>query len=241
MEKVANSIIKRPQAELIIPDYRYERKFFISELTKDEVESLVRLHPAWFSEIYNQRFVNNIYFDSLNLTNYLDNIEGSTQRTKYRIRWYGDLFGNIEKPILELKIKEGLLGTKESYPLSSFNLDDTFDSQTITDIINKSDIPEIIKTKLKYSNPIILNRYSRKYFQSINENYRITIDTNLSFYRISSCNNTFLNKMIDKNNIILELKYNQDMDNGANYIVNCFPFRLTKSSKYVSGIESLYL
>ena len=73
MEKVANSIIKRPQAELIIPDYRYERKFFISELTKDEVESLVRLHPAWFSEIYNQRFVNNIYFDSLNLTNYLDN------------------------------------------------------------------------------------------------------------------------------------------------------------------------
>ncbi len=47
--------------------------------------------------------------------------------------------------------------------------------------------------------------------------------------------------MIDINNIILELKYNQDMDNGANYIVNCFPFRLTKSSKYVSGIESLYL
>ncbi len=61
-------------------DYRYERKFFISEVPKQGVETLVKLHPAMFSEIYHQRFVNNIYFDPVNLGNYHDNIEGSTHR-----------------------------------------------------------------------------------------------------------------------------------------------------------------
>jgi len=33
-------------------DFRYERKFLISGLTKAEVESIIKLHPAMFSEIY---------------------------------------------------------------------------------------------------------------------------------------------------------------------------------------------
>ena len=79
--------------------YRYERKFFISKLTKYEVESLIKLHPAMFSEIYFPRFVNNLYFDSFNMKSYFDSVDGSPNRRKIRIRWYGDLFGDIEKPV----------------------------------------------------------------------------------------------------------------------------------------------
>ena len=80
-------------------NYRYERKFFISNLTKYEIESLIKLHPALFSEIYFPRFVNNLYFDSLNMKNYFDTIDGLGDRMKIRIRWYGSLFQDIEKPI----------------------------------------------------------------------------------------------------------------------------------------------
>ena len=99
-------------------DYRYERKFFIAELSKYEVKSIVKMHPVIFSELYHKRFVNNIYFDSFNFKNFLDNIEGVTDRIKIRIRWYGILFGYVENPILEIKIKKGLLGKKISVLLS---------------------------------------------------------------------------------------------------------------------------
>ena len=43
-----------------------------------------------------------------------------------------------------------------------------------------------------------------------------------------------------KNFIILEIKYNNDLDNNINRITSLFKFRLTKSSKFVSGINLFY-
>ncbi len=222
-------------------NYRYERKFFVENLSVQQVESIVKLHPAMFSEIYHQRFVNNIYFDSLNLESYFDNIDGSPHKIKFRIRWYGELFGHIEKPVLELKIKNGLSGKKESYQLPSFELDKTFNDLIIANAIDKSDVPEITKMKLKSLEPVLLNRYSRKYFKSAGGDYRITVDTNLDFCTVSNHNNSFLSKLFDDINVILELKYDQKMDDNANYITNYFPFRMTKSSKYVACVNKLYI
>lgn len=223
-----------------IDNYRYERKFFISELTIQEVESIIRINPVMFSEIYHERFVNNIYFDSVSMESFFDNIDGSVDKTKFRIRWYDELFGYIEKPVLELKIKNGLLGKKESYPLRPFKLNNNFNVQSITANMEKSIIPEIIKMELKSMKPVLLNRYSRKYFQSVNRDYRITVDTDIVFYRIGCRNNSFLKKITDNVNVVLELKYNQDMDDNASFITNHFPFRLTKNSKFVSGIEKTF-
>jgi hypothetical protein len=39
---------------------------------------------------------------------------------------------------------------------------------------------------------------------------------------------------------ILELKYDHEQDEEAGFITNHLPFRMTKSSKYVMGIESFY-
>ena len=89
-------------------NYRYERKSVISELTKNEIKALIKLHPAMFLESYPPRFVNNLYLDSVGMNNYFDNMAGLKERVKVRIRWYGRLFGSVEKPTLELKIKNGL-------------------------------------------------------------------------------------------------------------------------------------
>ena len=220
--------------------YRYERKFLIPGITVHDVELIVKLHPAIFSEIYSQRYVNNIYFDSINLTNYFDNVNGVTNRVKYRIRWYGELGGLIEKPTLELKIKNGYLGRKLSYPLLPFELNSRLNFQKILKILMESNIPRVIVEELKNFSPMLINRFSRKYFKSADGRYRITIDSDFFLYRIGRQYNSLLNRLTDDINVILELKYNRDFDEDADSITNYFPFRMTKSSKYVSGVEKLF-
>ena len=218
--------------------FRYERKFHITSLARFEIESIVKTHPAIFLESYNPRFVNNVYFDSFYMNDFHENIQGIVDRKKTRIRWYNSLFGKIEKPILEFKVKKGLLGKKISYPIPSFSLDYNtgLDMRIITQICKKSDITEFEKIELKQLKPILLNRYKRKYFLSADKRFRITIDTDLEFHRIDSGANIF-NRIQDNSSIILELKYGVDCDSDANKITNLFPFRVTKSSKYIIGIE----
>ena len=92
--------------------------------------------------------------------------------------------------------------------------------------------------KIKLYQPVLLNRYRRKYFQSFDKNYRITIDKNLSYYKINKHTNNFLNKSVDHLSKIVELKYHSSKDSYAEAIVSSLPFRLNKNSKYVNGLES---
>ena len=116
--------------------YRYERKFFISEISSHDINYIIKQNPGMFSETYYKRCINNIYLDTLGLDNYFDNIHGDLRRTKTRIRWYGELFGHIAYPILEFKIKVGLVGRKLRYKLPSFKLDACFNMQKFYEYIN---------------------------------------------------------------------------------------------------------
>lgn len=219
-------------------NWRFERKFIISGLSKYEIESIVKLHPAMFCEIYQERAVNNIYFDTFTMSNYLDNINGNSQRIKVRIRWYGNLFGKILKPVLEIKIKKGVVGSKASFPLDSISIDNNLTIDNIYKVFKKTDVSEVVKLYLMNLRFSILNCYTRKYFQSADKRFRITIDSNMRFIKLFPMQNVFLNESVDYNTTILELKYEKD-DNYAERITNFFPFRLTRSSKYVTGIEQL--
>ncbi len=220
--------------------FRYERKFFVEETDKHTVERMLRFHPAIFSEIYHERFVNNIYFDSMNLRAYQENLMGATERVKFRIRWYGRLLGDIEKPTLELKIKNNMLGAKLSYPLKQFRLDENFSRRLLQkEIFPHSDLPGWLVEGLKLLEPSLLNRYRRKYFLSADKRYRLTIDTDMEFYRIKHQKNSFAEKVGIGDCIVLELKYPREDDDDAERITNNLPFRMTKNSKYVSGIDLL--
>ena len=216
-------------------ELRHERKFLITDYSVVEVEQIIKFNPACFSEIHQQRAVNNIYFDSLDYDSYYRNVEGDTHRTKARIRWYGRLFGQIENAVLEFKIKRGLLGTKEYYLLNSFQLDENFSKQEIIVAINS--LPRNIQDFMLSMKPALLNTYNRKYFLSADKQFRLTIDKNLTFYNISYNNNTFLNKVNNYQSVVLELKYNLDLDTKADEITKAFPFYMTKNSKYLQGVE----
>lgn len=216
-------------------ELRHERKFLITDYSAAEVEQIIKFNPACFTEIHQQRTVNNIYFDSLAYDSYYRNVEGDTNRTKARIRWYGALFGQINNAVLEFKIKKGLLGRKEYYPLTAFQLDEKFSKEQIESAI--ANTPTDIQHWMLSMQPALLNSYTRKYFLSADKKFRLTIDREQVYYRISYNNNTFLNKVNNPQAVVLELKYEMNLDEEANKISNSFPFAMTKNSKYLQGIE----
>ena len=73
-------------------NFRYERKFFIPNISKYIVENLILMNPGRFNEVYKQRKVNNIYLDTLNYNYYHENIAGLSNRNKVRMRWYGETY-----------------------------------------------------------------------------------------------------------------------------------------------------
>lgn len=207
---------------------RCERKFLISDLSTQEIEEVILLHPALFSPIYHNRFVNNIYFDNLNFLSYYENIDGVTPRKKVRVRWYGDLAGQIRKPVLEIKKKSGIVGKKEIHSLPAFSFESLFSGLKTLD------------KALVLLEPTLINRYSRKYFLSADKHYRITLDSNINFFPTRPSSPMFFANELPESYCVLELKYVHSMDSEASRITNHFPFRLTKSSKYVSGILKLH-
>lgn len=219
-----------------INDYRYERKFVISSLKLNEIENFINNHPALFREIYHQRSVRNIYFDTIDLLHYFDNVQGNSSRNKLRVRWYGDLFGKIEKSKLELKCKHGLLGYKIHYNLKDFLVKNNYNlSKSIYNLNNLLNSNKKNKNNFCHYFPIISNSYKRKYFLSSDSNFRITLDWDQSFYKVS--NGRLCNKMIDKDKIILEIKYNYENQKKIDSISQFFPFRLSKNSKYINGVD----
>ena len=221
-------------------NFRFERKFLTNALDREALQNIVAQIPMFFTEVYHERWINNIYFDSVQFTNFKDNVVGNMHRKKYRIRWYGEMISKIDNPILELKIKKGLLGDKKSFKINPFELKIGMDSNSVLEKIKESNIDSRIKYHLLEQKPVLLNRYRRKYFQSADKKFRITIDDEQSFYKIDTFNNSFEHNFKDPDSIILEIKYDKKNDVDASLISNTFPFRLTKSSKYARGIELLY-
>ena len=215
---------------------RFERKFIISNISKNNIEFIIKSNSALFSEAYCLRRVNNIYLDQPNLNSFFDNIDGNSNRSKVRIRWYGDTIGRIEKPILEIKLKNNLVGSKKRYDLKPFNLDKNYSLKNQKDNFLQSNLDKLILEHLSTFNLSLMNSYKRKYFISKDKNFRITVDFSMKYYKLNQLQNRFNTSFSDKNNIIVELKYPYNLDSIADKITNEFPYRITKSSKYVMGI-----
>lgn len=216
---------------------RLERKFFISEWTGSEVESLIKLHPAVFSEIYGERFVNNLYFDTPDRRFYWNSLDGMPYRIKFRIRWYGELMGWVKSPTLELKIKQGAVGQKRSYSVIPFNVDHSLDRHQLQAVFRKSHLPDEVEEELAVLEPLFMNRFRRRYFQSADGVFRITVDTELEYYAIGFLGRILRKEWCCDRGTILELKYSVDKDSQADEITQHFPFRMTRNSKYVAGVE----
>jgi hypothetical protein len=216
--------------------FRYERKFLITELDEAQVRSILGGHMAMFFEVYPPRYVNNIYLDTLSMRNYDDNLIGVADRMKVRIRWYHELFGLIAEPILEFKVKQGLVGWKDTYPFPAFNFDQGITERKVRVHIKEGEFPREVKHRLAGFRMSLVNRYLRSYFANYDGRFRVTIDTDQSFYKVNPLVNRFQVRDVNRDVVIVELKYEREHEESAERISNAFPFRVTRSSKYVDGV-----
>jgi hypothetical protein len=221
-------------------DWRYERKFLVGNCDMRTLEQTILSNPMYFRKLHAERQINNIYFDTEDFICLVQNVDGQASRRKMRVRWYGDTFGHINKPVLEIKIKEALVGRKRRYKLQPFDLSKSFDKKTISQCLANSDLPETVASSLQIMPPTLLNSYIRRYYISANQQYRLTLDYNLKFYTVAAGGKTAFRQR-KSTDLIIEIKYDEDNDNNVDQITNDFPFRLTKSSKYVQGIGATLL
>ncbi len=206
---------------------RYERKYVLEDVPLFDIIQMVKLHPVSFREIYPRRRVNNVYFDTVNFAAYRDNIMGIAHRTKFRIRWYGDDFETIRKPVLEEKIKHGELGYKKSQKLSNT------DWRHIS--VEASKLPQIEHGNLS---PVLLNSYYRYYYGTPDGRFRLTVDEGMAFGSFDQIAAKMPYELMGKR--IIEIKYDQEFSKQADRISQYFPLRPTKHSKYVFGIQASY-
>lgn len=217
--------------------YRYERKFVIENGDLAQIEALIFAHPALFNEIYQGRFINNIYLDSYNYQAYYDNVTGVSERRKFRLRWYGDSFREAINPSLEVKCKKAEVGTKLVYNLPSFTLENAITIDSLLSDMRADNLPEEINCTLNMLQFSFINRYYRRYYRSADGRYRLTLDSKLAYAVVDSCRITLPVKWDRPPKLILELKYDRSDNADADRISNFFQYRLSKSSKYISGIE----
>jgi hypothetical protein len=163
------------------------------------------------------------------------------QRRKLRVRWYGEPFGAITRPMLEIKVKIGQVGTKQSYPLSTFQMNACFCDRVYQRVLSESDLPSKIRLDLRDLNVVLFNRYFRHYYATHDGAFRLTLDTRMEFFKVNGLfGNQFIHHQVNTRDVVVELKYENEYDPYADRVASFFPFRMTRSSKYVQGIEKVY-
>lgn len=219
--------------------FRFERKYYVSELPLAEIEAWVRRNPALFRDAYPQRTINNIYLDSPNRRSLYENLDGLADRVKARIRWYGPMLGEVKRPVLEFKIKRGMVGAKDAFELKPFTVAVGMGAEPVFRSLATSELPEPVLRLLETFEPVLLNRYQRKYFISADRHYRITLDSSLEYYRFDQHVNTFRCHLHDRESTVVELKYSGEFDRIDERVASYFPFRVTRMSKFVTGMHAI--
>ncbi len=205
---------------------RFERKYKINGIEPQTVQANLMLHPAGFRVLYPDRRVNNIYFDTVDMATFRQNVDGVNQRKKFRLRWYGEQINTIEKPQFEIKIKHNELGTKEVTPFEDTGLEEM---KILTKRVNEK------SGSFAPLFPVLLNSYLRSYYISADGRFRVTIDRVLRYYSLLATSR-FLGFTIEEQGVILEIKYDKDNEQYADLVMQNMPYRNTKSSKYVNGV-----
>ena len=219
--------------------FRYERKFVPDGLTVAEVQALVRRHPAGFREVYPPRTVNNLYLDTPGRRHYREHVNGLANRVKIRLRWYGSLCASNVMAVLELKIRHGLLSRKESYPLPGVSLSGGSLWPGLKSALTVAALPDTARLQVNNLEPAVTNRYHRRYYCSADSTVRLTVDTELEFFPPRNSGLIQRAASHESPRVILELKYSEANAEQASHVAGDFPFRLTRCSKYILGVEQV--
>ena len=225
---------------MIRRDLRHEIKQTVSRGHRDKAERWLRSHSLFFVTQYPSRQVNNIYFDTHDLKAFYDNLAGISRRHKTRFRWYGPL-KIPDSGTLEIKFRVNQLGGKDSIPISGL----------AAEAGNWTTIQRQMREKLDgrfrvffdhAPVPVLVNTYMRSYFISGDGNIRVTLDHDMTYYNQQNRTRPNLNEAaIRDEKCVIEVKFEQNSWQAVSGLLEGFPGRPSKHSKYCSGVRAVLL
>jgi hypothetical protein len=216
--------------------YRYELKFVLNETSLSGAIKWMRLYTT-AKKAYDERRVNSLYFDDLSFSGVRDNLAGISQRNKKRLRWYGN--NKTSNPIFEVKTRNGRLGSKLSYPISS--LEGVLFSEKVKDIALKCRNEITYKYNIvldHYLSPVLLVKYDREYFETF-DGIRITIDKQIKFSDVHLNHNLCEVGFIPYSHSIMEIKFEPYMKDIVSKMIRPLHITPKRHSKYLVGLSKL--
>jgi hypothetical protein len=212
-------------------EQRLEKKFVLLPGDNRKIEILKI--EGFFKKIYYKRRVNSIYYDTIDLNCLWDNINGFSNRDKYRVRWYDDI--NNSEVFFEKKKKINQATQKTKISLGKFknqeNLNIFLKSKEFNNSLFKITTLNLVQ--------VLTVSYSRDYYIDNKKKLRITFDQNIKTHQNFEGN--FFKNLAYISNNILEFKYLLEDSNYVRqkmYNLN-FNLRNQKFSKYVNSFMIL--
>lgn len=220
---------------------RHEVKFAAYATELDAVRNWLLLHPAGFIRPYPDRQINNVYFDNWDYRAYTENLAGVSARSKVRYRWYGDSPGPAAGS-LEVKRKRNYFGWKLRFPVEN---DPWASGKSWTEIraSMREQLPWQGRLWLDQNPfPIMINRYRRQYFCTSDNIIRATIDTHQQvFDQRSGAYPNFDRPAIMQDTLVVEFKFARADRQRAVGIMESFPLRISRHSKYMNAVRAVGL
>ena len=217
-------------------ELRYEIKFTVSAHRLAQARAWLRLHPVAFRTAYPTRWINSLYLDTPDLNSYSANVEGVSQRQKLRLRWYGALQSLVQRPVLEIKLKDNLVGSKKRQQLD-LTLDLTRPFPTLLPQIRSGVAPQWAQWLHNTTQAALLTRYRRDYLVSPDGVLRATLDYDLVQYDQRLAVSANLSRPLPPLPlIVIELKAGLTHFQRLQDAAAALPLPRARSSKYASGL-----
>lgn len=216
---------------------RFEVKFTYPAHFDSQVMVWVKAHSQGFRTAYPPRRINNVYFDTLELSAFGENLAGISNRSKVRYRWYGDSL--LPKAgTLEFKNKRAALGWKDNYRVE---IDPYREGDRWRDFQRNLRRAIPVAARIPFDErgePVLINRYSRRYFESYDRKIRITLDSEQEMFDQMRGSLPNITRRLNLPEVhVLELKCESgDRDLAVRALSDC-PIRATRFSKYTIGSE----
>jgi len=218
---------------------RYEVKMTCSEVYLPDVRAWLRLHREGFCHSYPARRVNNLYFDTRELDCVSDNLIGTGNRAKLRLRWYGE---DLEHAVgmLELKGKVAQQGWKRISAPVTLDLNVGSWAELLPQL--RAQTEGLFDVWLgALAQPTLINYYWREYYESADREVRATVDWDqVAYEQISYPRPNLWRPAPSKHQIAIEIKADGRLHRRISDLLSTFPPRVGQNSKYASSVlESL--
>lgn len=189
--------------------------------------------------------VNSLYFDSPERHCYYEKLDGIKNRSKYRLRSYGEEFNfDGQRTFFEIKrkcdavvIKDRIVTNRALFAALGFK-------KLLKDYPEHRDFIEelVYDFRVLRLQPIIFVQYKRKpYFSRYDKNFRITFDYDLQACKVNSIDSKpdFFSNVIPRL-AVMEVKFNGVLPDWFSSILRAHNLSRRSFSKYCISLNLLY-